>query len=1412
MRSTALRLPTLALFAAVLAAPPVRADAIRILTSDPRGVTLRVTTENWSLSRPDRTGRVKVIGVPGSHALADPGHGLVPVYSTMLALPPDARPTARVLASGTALARENVRLAIAGKPGFEHPASGEDEPVMLDVSPLADGVWPGSPVHLGAPDSFRGRKLVGLEVRPFQYDEAGRRLTVTPSLDVRVDFNRPAGASLVPGGGEPDPHFDDVLRSAVLNFDQASGWRTHAAAGRAPSLFGSSVSPAFDETQPEVRVKIDSTGLYLLPYDLLAANGYPANVPIAEVSVHKHEYVENASPPYETIEIPIEVDDVNGNGVFDSGDRIWVYVRDWATRSGASRYQRWWGDGDVIYATVKPAGGLRVAQRSGSQGASGLTPLASYPYHQRWEYNYAFFMPFVATPSDTATVDPYQWTSYVLYYSRPDSIQFSVNDVDTSRAATFSTNWVGRAFGYHNLWSAIENSSGVATTTADSVVWLDKEPLTASVSLPGSALGPGGVDRFLTWGKNNPGPPDPVNNPIANVGLDYFEATYDRHFRAVHDLMAFNSDTATTLYQIHGAGFGSDSIRVYDVTTPEQPVRLTLGPGQISGGAFDLQDLPAGGQRQYVAGAVRTPLVSGFGPKIPAADHVSAVTRHGIWENSVGDYLLVVPEAFLPAVAPLVSLRSSQGLRVVVAPAEGIYDEFNGGRHSPAAIQRFVRYAYANWDARFMLLVGDGTLDPLDNFKQAGTDWVPILPTPGPVSTSDGYELVPSDNRYGCITGNCDPIYGVGDVIPEMMIGRLPVNSLTDAQNVIAKVVHYETLTGDPTWRQHDILLSDDAFSSGTVFGVGSGTSDYCYKDYETVFQGLNLKIRSIVLRDAGLAQTNIDQFNESQYLANEPADTTFSGSFVVSVCRPDINATRTRTHNSVTPQLFALLNAGTAWWNFQGHANEYVLTHENLYLNNGDSPGGDDKFLFNSDPSNVRPVLFTAFSCHPNMFARGEGGPQSAVGGCLGEDMVTLPYGGAIASWASSGYEVVPRDDSTHLNVEFARTMFAEPPHDPELWDNGARVVLGEVIQATFLRFVPTVYAYPYERGTGLTYTLLGDPATRVSTGRPQTLVYANDSLMTDGQPYRLHTPGDTLTMVADLVSTERIDSIGVFENAAGPDAPVPPAQFTLAPAFPDTVGGGVTGGRQYRVTIPTHSLAESYHYRFRAIDRDGLVSDFTAAFLLDATLRVDNVAIHDGDDISPIANLSANLVCPAPLDPQADIALSVNGVLQPFTADSASGDHSGREWILRWTHPEYAKDAYTVRMVVKGGATIVRTFNVSLATGDLKIDNLFAFPNPFDNDGTSFSFQLLGSDPADVRITVYTISGRRIYSNVVRGLAPGYHQIPWDGRDGEGDTLANGVYFYRMSATTPAGRHADQMGRLVKLRKPRHVDLSSP
>jgi len=634
-------------------------------------------------------------------------------------------------------------------------------------------------------------------------------------------------------------------------------------------------------------------------------------------------------------------------------------------------------------------------------------------------------------------------------------------------------------------------------------------------------------------------------------------------------------------------------------------------------------------------------------------------------------------------------------------------------------------------------------------------------------------------------------------------VGRLTVNSVSEATTVIGKIVKYENVQPSETWRKNVLLLADDAFSGATTFGNQATGNDYCHRFYEEYFVGLDNTMATAIQSDTGVAGMNVTKFNLRYYLPNEKLDfTCITG----DTGRADRAETSQHTRGLATPTLFSLLSSGQLMWNYQGHANEHLLTHEDLWLAIG-AFTGDEQSLTNVD----KPFFFTAYSCHANNFVA-PGGQTGSNGACIAERLLAMPSGrGAVASWASVTFEVVPRNTFDHINVELVRSMFVNPPRDEFLGedDRGARVVLGEVILSALFSYIPTVQSFSTERGISISYTLLGDPATRISIGKPLGQVLANQLPVTSGTPLRLHTPGDTLRIDADVVSNVRIDSVAVFHDTGTGDVPVSPADYTVTPPPPDTGAGNLFGGRHFKLVYRTQPAALSQDYVIVARDRNGLVQRTDVTLQLQALLRSGGTEINDGDQVAPSAALSLLVLSPAPIaNPTTDITLTLNGGPVTFTAAPNAGDTSGREWILSWTHTDYPIDDYVLLMSIQGGGSVTRRFRVTAGAAQLGLSNLFPFPNPFDNDGTYFSFLLLGTEHANLKIHVFSQSGKSIYMGVVRDLAPGYHQIAWNGRDAEGDELANGVYFFRVSATSASGKTTQQLGKLVKLRKPKHED----
>ncbi len=71
--------------------------------------------------------------------------------------------------------------------------------------------------------------------------------------------------------------------------------------------------------------------------------------------------------------------------------------------------------------------------------------------------------------------------------------------------------------------------------------------------------------------------------------------------------------------------------------------------------------------------------------------------------------------------------------------------------------------------------------------------------------------------------------------------------------------------------------------------------------------------------------------------------------------------------------------------------------------------------------------------------------------------------------------------------------------------------------------------------------------------------------------------------------------------------------------------------------------------------------------------------------------------------------------------------------------------------------------------------------YPNPF-NPKTSIRFDL--PTAGSVELSVYDVEGRRVITLLDDHLEAGAHSIDWDGRDGDGNEAAAGVYLYRLQS----------------------------
>jgi hypothetical protein len=229
------------------------------------------------------------------------------------------------------------------------------------------------------------------------------------------------------------------------------------------------------------------------------------------------------------------------------------------------------------------------------------------------------------------------------------------------------------------------------------------------------------------------------------------------------------------------SGFTTNDIQLVDITDDRSPIHIM--PLRAEAGKITFI-APANGPRTIIAIA---------SSKLANAASIVRNEPSSLSAAAGADVVIISHPSFVAALDPLVKLRQSQGLSVIVAKIDDIYDEFNYGAKDPQAIRSFLEYA-KHWQKppRYVLLVGDASFDERVYLGLGDFDFVPTK-----LVMSD-LLLTASDTWF---TDFDD------DGAPDIPIGRLSARVADDVVAEVGKIVAYETNAQPPS--RKIVLVSD---------------------------------------------------------------------------------------------------------------------------------------------------------------------------------------------------------------------------------------------------------------------------------------------------------------------------------------------------------------------------------------------------------------------------------------------------------------------------------------------------------------------------------------------------------------------------------------------------------------------------
>ncbi len=153
--------------------------------------------------------------------------------------------------------------------------------------------------------------------------------------------------------------------------------------------------------------------------------------------------------------------------------------------------------------------------------------------------------------------------------------------------------------------------------------------------------------------------------------------------------------------------------------------------------------------------------------------------------------------------------RTLTGITVAVVDINQIFNEFGCGRRDMTAIRDFMKMLYDKGNPgsspHFLLLFGDGSYDPKNRIAN-NDNFIPPYESNEYLSTTMSYV---SDDYFG-IMADSDGYAMNGKI--DIGIGRLPVISVEQAQDVLHKIMRYSSFNDSTMadWKNTFTFVADD--------------------------------------------------------------------------------------------------------------------------------------------------------------------------------------------------------------------------------------------------------------------------------------------------------------------------------------------------------------------------------------------------------------------------------------------------------------------------------------------------------------------------------------------------------------------------------------------------------------------------
>jgi len=482
------------------------------------------------------------------------------------------------------------------------------------------------------------------------------------------------------------------------------------------------------------------------------------------------------------------------DGVFDKDDYILFFaegadnVRYDQKKKIFSYQSNLYSEKNFYFITVSPDNGKRLAASENIQGSFPvLQHFDDYAYHEADEYN------------DLQSGREWFGERYDLVTSY--AYRFDVSGVRENSSIKIVSDVMAQSFNgssFKLLFNKAQIGEQVVPTISNTQYSIKGRHKRDTLTIDANTVSaPGAVTQEVQYQyvKASSG---------KSVGfLDFLLINFSRHLALYGDQTIFitssSLDNAISQYALGGV---NENCSIWDITNTSE----------IKNQSFNLESETA--TFSTTSDVLKEFVV--FNSSVPSPELIGNVGNQNLHGIGPVNLIVVTNPTFKSEADRLASHRQahSSWSTVVVTPEE-IYNEFSSGRQDVSAIRDFVKHMHDKNPGvlKALLIVGKGSYDYKDRMPN-NTNFVPTYESRNSLAPLETY----SSDDYFAFLENNEGNWGEGPIenhTLEIGVGRLPVKTIEEAQNVVDKIIAYDSNKKNfGRWRKDVVFVADDGSNS----------------------------------------------------------------------------------------------------------------------------------------------------------------------------------------------------------------------------------------------------------------------------------------------------------------------------------------------------------------------------------------------------------------------------------------------------------------------------------------------------------------------------------------------------------------------------------------------------------------------